>query len=230
MVAPLRIVALLILIVLALLGMRPMWRRAPASTLFLAVYAVIVLFWPYTPGRFVWCVWPFVFLLPVLGVRALLGWSPVGRAERLTKIGALAAATMVAIGYGAYNVTGYRAGAWSVGEYGVHLRPLLVQVTSRTRPNALVATEAENTVFLYTGRQTVPVGGFMATDYLKPRSSSQFAEGLAAVLDHYHPDAVVVSTPYLRAAASELAARQPSLLAVVDSFPGGGLMFVPTRR
>jgi hypothetical protein len=229
-IATIRIAALAFFLVLAAIGAQPMWRRAPVSTAFLAAYALIVLFWPYTPGRFVWCVWPFVLLLPVLGARTLWTWRPTPGRARLTRFAGLAAAASLACGYTVYNARGYRDGAWAAQGYGDRLRPLLVQVASRTPPSAVIASEGENTVYLYTGRQTVPIGSFMATDYLRPRSSSEMADGFASILDRYHPTAVVVSSRYLRAAASELAQRQPPVLALVDSFPGGGLTFAPVRR
>jgi len=225
-----RFVALGALIILSGLGVRPQWRRAPATSAFLAAYLVIVLFWPYTPGRFVWGIWPLVCLLPVLGVRVVLKWKPTARHARLTRTAVLACAAGVACGYVGFNVLGYRANAWSAGSYASRLQPLLVHVATKTSPDAVLASEAENTVYLYTGRSSVPLGSFAATDYLKPRSSRETAAGIAVVLERYHPSAVVVTTPYLRAATTELAARQPPLLTIVDTFPGGGLVLVPARR
>lgn len=138
-------------------------------------------------------------------------------------------AAALVFGYVAFNVVSFRNGSWSASGYAERLRPLLVYVATKTPRDAVVATEAENTVYLYTGRRTVPLGSFMATDYLHPRPSSGFADAMAVVLDRYRPAAVVVSTGFLRAAASELALRQPPLLAPIDSFPGGGLVLVPTR-
>jgi hypothetical protein len=228
--AAIRITALLAAGVLASLGIRPLWRRAPVTALCLAGYAVIVVFWPYTPARFVWCVWPLLFLLPVLGARELLAWVPRAPAMRLTKMAALAGAAVLGLGYVTFNVVSFRNGSWSASGYAERLRPLVVYVATKTPSDAVVATEAENTVYLYTGRKTVPLGSFMATDYLKPRASAGFADAMALVLDRYRPAAVVVSTGFLRAAATELSLRQPPLLTAIDSFPGGGLVLVPTRR
>ena len=230
MPTPIRVAALVLATALASLGVRPLWRRAPATTLALAVYGLIVLFWPYTPARFVWCVWPFLLLLPVLGTRELLAWTPRARQMRLTRITALGAAAVVALGYAVFNIVSYRNHSWSASGYSERLRPLLVYVATKTPRDAVVATEAENTVYLYTGRRTVPLGSFLATDYLQPRASSAFADAMAVVLDRYRPAAVVVSTGFLRAAVGELASRRPTTLAVTDSFPGGGLVFLPTRR
>ena len=225
-----RITALLLATALASLGIRPLWRRAPATALFLAAYLAIVVFWPYTPARFVWCVWPFLLLLPVLGARELLAWAPPPQGLRVTRVVALGSAAGIAFGYLAFNVISFRNGSWSASAYAERIRPLVVYVATKTPRDAVVATEAENTIYLYTGRRTVPLGSFMATDYLQPRPSSGFADAMAVVLERYRPATVVVSTGFLRAAASELTLRQPPLLAPIDSFPGGGLVLVPTRR
>ena len=225
-----RVTALLAATALAALGIGPLWRRAPVTTLSLAGYGVIVVFWPYTPARFLWCVWPFLLLLPVLGAREVIAWAPRRPGLRLTRVVALGAAAALAFGYLAFNVISFRNGSWSASAYADRIRPLVVYVATKTPRDAIVATEAENTIYLYTGRRTVPLGSFMATDYLQPRASSGFADAMAVVLDRYRPAAVVVSTGFLRAAASELALRRPPLLAPIDSFSGGGLVLVPTRR
>lgn len=228
--APLRWIALVVLGGLSIAGVPMLWRRAPVTTAFLALYFMIVLFWPYTPGRFVWCVWPLLLLLPILGAQRALAWLPRSSVGSLTRIGALAATVAITVGFIAYNVRGYRARAWTTTSYATRLQPLLVHVVTHTPINALLATESEGTVYLYTGRSTVPLGSYSATDYLQSRTAAQSAEGIATIVDHYHPLAVVVSTRFLSAAAAELTLRQPPRLAVVDSFPGGGLVLVPTQR
>jgi hypothetical protein len=224
-----RVAALGALAVLVIAGVRPMWRKAPVCTVFLAAYALIVLLWPYTPGRFIWCVWPFVLLLPVTGVRALLDWRVSENRLRIVRTAGLAAAAALSLGYAVFNISGYRSRVWATDGYADRLQPLMLHVASRTSPNAVLATEAENTVYLYTGRLAVPIGSYLATDYLQPRGSREIANSFAVVLARYHPAAIVVATPYLRSALGELALRQPPVLAAVDSFPGGGAVFIPLR-
>ena len=84
-------------------------------------------------------------------------------------------------------------------------------------------------MYLYTGRPTVPLGTFTVTDYLKPRTLSDNAAVVRAIIGRYRPEAVVVSTGFLRAAVRELALSQPPLLTVVDTFPGG-IVLTPTSR
>jgi hypothetical protein len=171
-----------------------------------------------------------VLILPVLGARELLRWAPTRSSLRLTRTAGLVGALLLAGGYLTFNVNGYRNRIWSMHAYAESIRPLLVHVGSRTSPDVLLATEAEGTVYLYTGRHTVPLGSFMASDYLKPRTALEQSKSIALLLEHYQPAAVVVSSPYLRAATAQLAAGDTPLLAVSDSFPGGGLVFVPVHR
>jgi hypothetical protein len=227
---PLRWTAFVALLGLTAGGAPVLWRRAPVTSAFLALYTLIVLLWPYTPGRFVWCVWPLLMLLPILGARRALAWLPRSSLASLTRIGVLTATLALTIGFAVYNVRGYRAGAWTTTSYATRLQPHLAYIAAHTPPNALLATESEGTVYLYTGRAAVPLGSYSATDYLQSRNAEQSAEGIAAIVEHYHPFAIVVSTRFLRAAATELTLRQPPRLAVVDSFPGGGLVLVPTVR
>jgi len=229
-VAPVRWIALAALGALSVVGAPALWRRAPVTAAFLALYFVIVLLWPYTPGRFLWCVWPLLLLLPILGAQRTLAWLPRSSFGSITRISALAAALGLAIGYVTYNVNGYRAGAWTTTSYATRLQPLIVHVVTHTPRDALLATESEGSVYLYTGRSTVPLGTYSATDYVRSRTAAQSVDGIATIVEHYHPLAVVVSTRFLRAAAAELTLRQPPILAVADTFPGGGLVLVPVQR
>jgi hypothetical protein len=225
-----RAVAATLFAALCAIGASALRRQAPATTLFLALYFLIVLFWPYTPARFVWCLAPFLLLLPVAGVRELIAWSPRSQWQSFARVLSLATVAFLACGYAVFTVSAYRVHSWSTAAYAGYLRPLLVHVALHTPPNALLASEAEGTVYLYTGRRTVPVGSFMATDYLTPRTPAENANALATVIERYHPKAVVVKTSFLRAAARELTLRQPPLLAVADTIAGGGLVLVPTPR
>ena len=77
--APVRVVALALAVALASLGVRPLWRRAPVTALSLAGYATIVVFWPYTPARFIWCVWPFLSSAALCSARASCSPGPLTR-------------------------------------------------------------------------------------------------------------------------------------------------------
>ena len=224
--------AVTILVGLSALGARALWRRAPVTAVFLGFYTIIVVFWPFTPGRFVWGVWPLVLLLPVIGTRQILGTRSIEPRPRALRLAALGAAAILACGYAWFNIRGYRDRSWKAGAraFSGKLQPLLTWVASHTARDALLASESEGSVYLYTGRPTVPVGTFTVNDYFKPRTAADNAEAMRIIIERYQPNAVVVSWGWYRAAVRELAMRQPPVLAAIDTFPGGGIVLVPTSR
>ena len=232
MPATVRIAALIALLGLTALGARLMWRHARVSTVFLILYCLIVIVWPFSPQRFLWCVWPLVMLLPVLGARDVLQWRPFTRRTVVTRVAALAACALLAFGYGVYNVRGYRHQWWSSIPRMIsrNVHPLLVWVATHTPRNAVLATEAESAVYLYTGRSTVPVGTFTVDEYFGQRTPVEAAAVIRDVTAYYRPKAVVVSSTAMRDAARELVLGTPPTFAVVDTFPDGGLVLIPKSR
>jgi hypothetical protein len=177
-------------------------------------------------------VWPLVIALPVLGVREVIRWRPSARYASAARMTALAASVLLACGYGVYNVRGYRHEWWSsiprLISRNVH--PLLVWVATHTPRDAVLATEAESEVYLYTGRPTVPVGTFTVDEYFGQRTSVEAAAVIRSVVSHYRPTAVVVSSGAMRDAARELVLGPPPNFVVVDTFPDGGLVLIPKSR
>lgn len=229
---PVKVVGLVLLIALAAVGTRVLWRKAPVTTLFLVLYSAVVIVWPFSPARFFWGIWPLIVLMPVLGTRQALAWSPSRTQLGWVRYAALAAGLLVACGYGAYTVRGYRHQWWSSIPRSVsrNVQPLLQYIATRTPPHAVLVTEAEASVYLYTGRFAVPTGTFTVDEYFGPRSPAQNAAIIQAAVDHYHPQAVVVSSGVMRDAVRELAVSQHPSLVVVDTFPGGGLVLIPRSR
>jgi hypothetical protein len=229
--------SVLALALLGALGAHALWRRAPVSALFLAFYVLIVILWPFTPARFVWGVWPLVLALPVLGTRELWKWSSQelrGNRARIVlavRGAGLACAALLAVGYGAYTLRGYRGHWWSsIPRSGAKtLLPLVNWAATRTRPGDVLAVEEESVVYLYAGRSAVPVHTFTAQQYLRPRTPLENAAAIQVVLARYPIRAVVLSSPSMRAAARELTIRPEPLLAVTDTFPGG-LVLTPISR
>ena len=216
---------------LSIVGARSYACRAPVSALFLALYAAIVILWPFTPARFAWGVWPLVLLLPVLGAREIIKWRPSTRTLQLVRAGGLALTVALAMGHALYTVRGYRGQWWaSIPRAGAaNLRPLVLWAARHTAPTDVLAVEAESAVYLYTGRQTVPVHTFTVQQYFNPRTAEQDAAVIDGVLASYPVNAVAVTTRTIRDAALLLASRRPPLLTVTDSFPGG-IVLTPTHR
>jgi hypothetical protein len=232
MPAAVHLLALLVLIGISALGARELWRRASVSAAFVGLYLAIVVFWPFAPTRFVWGIWPLVMLLPVLGARALLRWMPATRGADALRWSALAASLLLGCGYATYTVRGYQHRWWSSIPRSVSRAagPLLVWIGTHTSRDALVATEVESTVYLYTGRPVVPVSTFTVDEYFVPRTPRENAAAMRAIVSHYRPQAVVITSGTMRDAARELAFAAPPLLVATDTFPGGGLVLIPTSR
>lgn len=230
--AAIRVLAIAVVVSLGAVGARMLWRRAPATALFLALYSAIVLVWPFWPSRFFWGIWPLIVFLPVLGLRQAIEWRAETPKARGARYVALVAGVLMICGYVAYNITGYRHEWWASIPRHVsdEVRPVLAWVANHTPANAVVATEAETSVYLYTGRVAVPVGTFTVDEFFAPRTPVENAAIIDTVVTRYHPMAVVVSSGPMRDAVRELALAKPPKLAVVDTFARGGLVLVPQSR
>ncbi|HWH53041.1 MAG TPA: hypothetical protein VN651_15955 [Gemmatimonadaceae bacterium] len=216
----LQVAALMIVLVLAAIGARPLWRRAPATAVFLVGYLLIVLFWPFTPTRFVWAIWPLVLLSPVLGVIEAVRWRPAASPAHAVRIATIIAACLVAIGYARYNVHAYRARTWSaISRRNANaMRPLVQWVRAHTPRSAVVASDAEPVLYLYAGRSVVPVSQFTVNDYFKPATSGESSAALRGILAAYHVDVIAVMPPdSLRAALQSMASGRSPELVLRDS-------------
>ena len=229
--APVRFAALGVLVLLFAAGARSFWRLAPVTALSMLFYSAIVVLWPFTPARFLWGVWPFLLMPIVLGGRVVLAWRPETRSTRALRVASLTCTAAVSLGYATYTLRGYRGQWWqSIPRAGAaNLRPLVLWAARHTAPTDLLAVEAESAVFLYTGRQTVPVHTFTVQQYFQPRTPRENAAVIQTILANYPVSAVAVSSTSMLDATRELAARHPPLLTLRDSFPGG-IVLTPSPR
>ena len=205
---------------LSLFAIPTMWRRARAMLLFVTMYLAVVIVWPFSPLRFVWGIWPLVVLAPAVGAWTL--WqstsAPTWSSRR---IASAAASALVAAGLIWFTVVGY-ANAWWGANARFHARRIVDQlawVGAKTRPSDIVASDAEGAVYLYTGRRAVPIASFTAAEYLRDPTQDERLRMMSALIDHYQPRYVVVTSPLLAEAAAHLATS--SALARVDTIARG---------
>jgi hypothetical protein len=225
-----RLLTLIALAVLLVVGLKRSWRTAPATTLFLAVYSGIVIVWPFAPTRFIWGIWPLFVLVFVLGAVEIKSWAPGRPPVAAIRAMVLACSLFVGAGYLRYNVRGYRDRWWSTAarSRAEQLRLVIVWARSRTRPDDVIASTVEPSIYLYTGRLAVPATGFHASDYLRPPTVSESVIALRRILAGYRVDAVAINDvpDSLRAAVQIMVSGKTPELVVRDSFPFG-LVFAP---
>ena len=192
---------------------RTAWRQ-PVFGLGLALYAVIVLLWPF-PGadRFVGSVWP----LLLFGVLAALPWPGV-------RLGALAAAAaVVAVAFlGEAGVEGHRRRSRSAMAFIDSLR-------SRVPAGAVVASTNPALTYLYLGNQAVPAWSYRTYRWYRAgfwATSWGLADDLWDIIRVYRPGYIMIERRGAegRYAAGSLDRQCPGVLSPVWRSPGDELL------
>lgn len=214
---------------LAAAGVAAGWRRVPVTLLFLAGYLAIVLVWPFQTARFIWAIWPLLLALVAFG-----GWAALARNAWRAPLRVVLASALVwvAIGYAAYEVRGFRGQWWSsiARANTPRIATSVRWIAANTAPDDVVAVENEGAVYLYTGRQALPIITLTPAQYLRDYSAQQNArEGLLPILDAYPVRTVVVGTGKASDAAQFLASASPTRLVLRERFAGGAAFTVTPR-
>lgn len=220
-----------LLAVVAGLGALTAWPRARAACLFGIGYAALVLVWPYAPDRFAWAVWPLAGLAVAAGAHAAwrLAASAQPPAVRATGAALVVVALVAMAGSVTYTIRGVSRGWVDVAQRrnAARLRPIVEWVRANTPPDAIVATEGEPLVHLYTRRRVVPVHILSPDEYLAGTPLDQAADDLRALVAAGGADVVVLAGRSLElAAAGQLGPGTDSpRLVPLDTLPGGGVAF-----
>lgn len=210
----LRLLAFTVLCIPLVAGAVALAKRAPAASLFLLAYITVVCFWPFSAWRFVVAIWPLIVLIVAMGVRSLWRGCPQSAGRRAARGVLFAALFALAVGYGAYTVTGYRDRSWEdfqrmKGERG---KALAEWVSRNTGTADRVATDLDLIVYLYTGRQAVPANTFLPEEFLGPIPTAWHIDALRAIMDEYDPRFVIAgSMPSVQAARALVGASPPRL-------------------
>lgn len=184
----------------------------------LACYLLILALWPYPPDRFLWVV------LPWLAVAWTAGAAALWRHRRL-RIPVGIVAGVVALGYGVYQGRGLAGRWWEGAARAVSANFAELLPVIRALPaNAVVATDDEALVWLYTGRKAVPLYlyGYRGSRVVEPAAAEH-----RAYLERQGVTHVVLASP-ASPSARELRAlidAYPDNLAPVHGWPGGRWMY-----
>ena len=195
-------------------GVALLVRRAPVTAAFLALYAAVILVWPFEPDRFVLAVWPLLALVAVSAVAALWRWRPEARPARLGRLVALAVIVYLAAGFTVYNYRGYRDRWWASvqRDAGRRAKPIAEWVARHTAMSDVLATEDDLIVYLYTGRRALPTTTFLARERLQPLTPEEEMVAVRTLLATYKPRFFIAASKAGIMTADSLALETPPLL------------------
>jgi phage terminase large subunit-like protein len=143
----------------------------------------------------------------------------------------MVAALLLTAGYSTYNWLGVSRGWWTVVQKSVADRahPLAEWVVANTPPNAVLASDDDVLIYLYTGRRTIPTGAFTAEEHLVEQTPAFAVSNLRTILRTYPVDIVMASTSYGTFAVRGLLQARPPELRIVQVLHTGAV-FAPVRR
>lgn len=129
------------------------FKESPVLASTVVLYLAVVTLWPYAPDRFVWIALPWIAILLAMGVR--YGWSK----GSVVRLGTLVLVAAVAVGYGPRELRSLstRGFAHTASEPSERFVLLATSISTALPAEAIVATDGEALVHLYSGRRTVPV-------------------------------------------------------------------------
>ncbi len=126
--------------------------RVPVFVTTLGLYMAVVTVWPFTPDRFVWIVLPWLAMLAVVGATAAWRHGAWGRGP------VVLLALAVLVGYPRREAVSlwHRQFAATAEGITAPFSVLVPAIIAELEPSAVVASEDEALVYLYTGRHSVP--------------------------------------------------------------------------
>ncbi len=174
--------------------------------------------------------WPLLILLLALGIAALVTARPVAASIRLGRGVLAASARAAAFGLAGHLSMTYRLRWWDgiQRSHQATLEPVLAWAATQTAASDVIATEGENTVYLYTGRRAVPNYTFTAEEYLHPASAEQSAQAVREILDTERPTYLLTGQGPAGRASALLARATPPRIHLIDTLANGVAVFVPS--
>ena len=189
----------------------------------LIFYVIILAIWPYPPDRFIWVVLPWLALTWAAGAAEL--WRRFPRAR--LAVGVLAA--LVAAGYGRYELLGLRGRWWETQARAISANfAELLPVVQNLPDTAVLATDDEALVWLYTRRRAVPLylESYRGRELIRPSPAEHrtYLERLGVT----HVLLASASSPSAIELRGLLSAY-PSWLTAIYRWPDGRWLFAVNR-
>ena len=209
-----------------------MLRRAPVAAWMVAIYLVVIISWPFEPPRFIFAVWPVIGMIMGLAVHAVVTWRPAPAARlRVMQLGAVTMAAGLVVGYARYNYLGASNQWWSQTQAFVANRskPMAEWVIANTPADAVIATDDDVLMHLYTGRLAVPNFTFTPEEYMTPQTRAFERETLRTIVRMYDVDYLLTASEKGIRAANGLMQANPPELQVIAVFKYGAV-FKPLTR
>jgi hypothetical protein len=207
---PLRFLATFVATAFFAIGWWQMLRRAPVAAMTVAGYMTLVVIWPFPPQRFTFGIWPLLGLHFGLAVEWIVAWKPQTRSRVALRWAATGVALLLAIGYARSNYRSVSRGWWSTiqGYVADRAKPAAEWVSANTPEDAIIASEDDVLIHLYTGRRAIPVGTFTPRDHMSKQTTAFATEALRNILREYEVDYVVTTTPVGALAAQGLVTKE----------------------
>lgn len=191
-----RLLTATILLGIVLMGTKRYYRNAPVSLVFVGLYMLVVMFWPFEPARFLVGIWP---LLPLLiGCGALSLWRLLSSKRRSVVWRSILSLVFAAMAGGSvfYNYYGFTHKWWTSvqRDAGVRAKPTVEWAVRYTKPSDILSTEDDLIIYLYSGRRAVPTTPYYSIEYTRPTNYEQALKGVLDLFSDYDPDWYIVGS------------------------------------
>ncbi len=203
---PLRFLATFVATGLFAIGWWQMLRKAPVPAWTVAGYLTLVVIWPFPPQRFTFGIWPLLGLHFGLAVESIARWKPQTTPRIALRWASVGIAALLVIGYARSNYRSASRGWWTTIQAYVadRARPAAEWVSANTSEDAVIISEDDVLIHLYTGRRAIPIGTFTPRDHMSKQTNAFAVEALRSILRTYDVDYVVATTPVGALAAQGL--------------------------
>lgn len=168
--------------------------KAPVTALALAGYLGVAVAWPFWVDRFLWVLWPLLFLVALAGAHAVLVTLRTQGRPRAAGF-VIGAVGLVALGHVSYNARGLAKGWESSASASMTGAGSWIarQVNGDGRLDGkVIAAELAPMVALYTGQMVVPLEIMSPRDHVVPKGAAEHIDELVRIDRRFRPAAYVV--------------------------------------